>query len=821
MSFMDTLRQDLGYALRGLFRRPGFTLVVMVTLAVGIGANTAIFSVVNAVLLKDPPFRDPDRLVRIYTRVPGFSEYGSTNYVDHLEMGALEGVFEDVGAYDAFFTQAEINREGRRVIGESLSQNLFSILGLDAAVGRAFLPEEDDTPGSHAVVMLGHGFWQRQFGGDPQVMGSTIRLAGRPFTVVGVMPRWLPSLSNPGLQTDVFVPVTMASAAVGDADTSPYTSYRSRRLSVVARLEEGVGEETASAGLEVLGSRLREARPDLNEDRSYHLLSASAVAIAPEIDGALRSVAVLLMTAVGLVLLLSCANLASFLLARATGRRREIAMRLALGASRWRLVRQLLTETLLMALLGGAAGLLLATWALGALVRFQPALPVSVTLDLGIDGTVFFFAFLISVVAGVMFGLAPALQSTNPDVTPALKDESGGASGGRLTLRNVLIAFQMCVSVVLLVGGGLFLRSLGAASSADVGFTNREAGVIWLDLAVGGRDQAERDAIAGELAARTLAVPGIDEVTLSSDLPLFLSSSFDVFRTPPGADPGGDEEGRRILIERVDHRFFEMMGIPVLSGRTFRESDRRDAPLVAVVNETAARTFWPTENPLGQELFTVGGEQGYEVVGVVGDTKIQRIGEPQTPLVYYAFAQRQGSDLYVQARGTMSPVEIVASLRRVVREADPSLVVMDAKTWDEQLSVMLFPGRMAALLLGVFGLLALSLASIGLYGVVSFAVSRQVQEVGIRMSLGASRGAVIRLVLRGVMGVVAVGGITGLAAAAGLARLMGSFLYGVGPNDPLTLVAVPLVLATVAALAAFVPARRASRVDPVRALRSE
>jgi predicted permease len=818
----DRLRRDIRVAVRSLARRPVFLLVATLSLAIGIGANTAIFSVVNAVFIRQYPYRAPQDLVRIYTHVPNRSVYGTTSYPNYRDISDFDAAFQAVGAYKTIFSRMELQDETLRVVGEGVSHTLLPMLGVEAALGRTFLAEEDDTPGAHLVMMLGHGFWQRVFGEDREIVGTTIRLGGQSFTVVGVTPEGFHGLSGPGVSADFFVPLVMHGVITGFTNHSHFENRLDRRYYVVGRIAEGMALESVRARLDVLSRQIQEANPQINQDWSFPVLSMQDVALAPEIDRAVLPFVVLLMTAGGLVLLLACTNLASFLLARGVDRRREIALRLALGAGRGALVRQLLTETVLLALLGGASGLLVAQATLGLLIRVQPSLPVPITLELGLDRTVLLFTFGLSTLAGLLFGMAPALQSTNPDVVPTLKDELGLARHRRFGLRNALVAFQMALSVVLLVGGGLFIRSLGAARYADLGFSTRDAGIAWVDLSISGVPAAEYPAVREELTLRARALPGIEAATSASHIPLdIVFTASGRFYTIDGVDPPGQGAGHNVQRAEVDPAFFQAMGIPLAMGRGFTDEDRPESPRVAVVNETAARRFWPAESPVGREFSPVGSDQVIRVVGVAGDTRIERLREPPKPLFYFPLAQRPDPDIILVARGQPAPEEITAMLRRMIRETDPSLTIMDAKTMEEHVGVILFPARMAALLLGVFGGLALTLATIGLYGVVSFSVSQRTQEMGIRLSLGADSGAVRSMVIRSAMGLAGIGGVAGLAAALGLAQLIRHLLYGVGPWDPMTILGVPLLLGGVAAAAALIPARRASRVNPVEALRYE
>jgi len=816
----DALIRDLRVGLRSLRKNPGFTAIAVISLAVGIGANTALFSVVNALFIRDYPFEDPQELVRIYSAVPGREPHGSTSYPDVIDMRSLDDVFAGVGVFDMFFSAVDLGNETVRVAGESISQSLFPMLGIDAAVGRVFRPEEDETPGTHPVALLGYRFWERSFSADPGVVGETIRLAGEPFTVVGVAPEWLQSLTTRSLAADIFVPYMMSAVTTPSDDDSRFRNRDNRNTSVMARLKDGVSLEAAELRLQVLAEQLGDAYPETNEGRSYRLVSDGDVVLAPDIDTALNSVAVFLMTVVGLVLLLACTNLATFLLARGTDRRKEIAVRLALGARRGTLMRMLLTETMLIALVGGVAGLLLAQWILSVLMSFHPPLPITFTLDLDIDTTVLLFTLGIASATGLLFGLAPALQSTRPAVAPTLSNEAGTGRRQRFGLRNCLIAVQVALSMVLLVGGGLFLRSLSAAQNVDTGFSLREAGIVYLDMAASRIPRSEYGSMTRELTERAVALPGVDAVTVANDLPLALGGSNFAF-VVPGVEPPPGADYHRTPISQIDTAYLETMEISLVSGRNFTEQDRPGAPRVIMVSEEAARRYWPGESAVGKTINARFGDRGYRVVGVVSDVKVETLGEAPRPLLYFPLLQGSGGDLYIVARGRPEATEIAALLRAMLRETDPRLVVMATMTMEDNLSVVLFPSRMAALLLGTFGALALGLATIGLYGVVSFAVSRRTREVGIRMSLGANAGSVIGLVLRGAMAVVTVGGLIGLVLAFGLARLIGQYLIGVAPGDPVTFVGVPLLLASVALFAALVPARRASRIDPIEALRKD
>ena len=815
----DTLSQDVRYACRRMTRSPGFTAIAILSLAIGIGANTAVFSAVNAFLIRKAPFRAPEELVRIYTSLPHHSPYMSTAYPDMLDMRELGEVFADVGASELLMTVARLGDEPRRILVEALSVGLLPMLGIDPVLGRSFLPEEDVGPGDHPVVILGHGFWKQALGGDPEVLGRTLTVAGLPFTVVGVAPEWFSCTLFTGVKMDVFVPISMSAAVAGNSGAI-YEHRNNNRFEVLARLAPGVTVEEARARLELLAAQLEESYPETNDDKSFRVFSAGGVAVSPELDQALHFTAAFLLVVVGLVLLLACTNLAAFLLARGVERQKEVAMRLALGAGRGRLIRQLLTETLLLGLLGGAVGLAVARATLAFVMAYQPPIPVTLSLELGLDRRVFLFTLGVSALAGLFFGLAPALQSTRPDVAPTLKEGGGGGRRRRLSLQTCLVALQVTVSMILLVGGGLFLRSLLSIQRIDPGFSTEEAGIAWLDLRGSRLERADWDQVRMELEERLLAQPGIETVTSAGRLPLSLGNSFQSFRIP-GVDPPSGQEGHRLNWTQVSPGYFRAMGIPIVAGRPLTAEDREGAPEVILVSQAMARRFWPGEDALGKQIFPGPGDTPLTVVGVARDVKLGSLGEAPTPFVYFPHSQNPPFDLQILARGRIRPAEIVGTLHRVIREVDPTLLVLEVKTMEEHLSVRLFGARAAAALLGTFGVLALLLSAIGLYGVVSFSVSRRVREMGIRISVGARANQVIGMVVGRALVTVVAGGTLGLGVAFFLARLIRVFLVGISPTDPVTLLGIPLLLGGVALVAALIPARRAGRVNPVEALRRE
>jgi predicted permease len=730
-------------------------------------------------------------------------------------------VFDDVIAYELFFVQAEVASAPAMVMGEVVTGNYFDMLGLRAALGRTFAAEENATPNTHPVVVLGHGYWQSAFGGDATVVGQTVRLNRRPYTVIGVAPAAFKGMF-PALEVDMYVPMMMTNQ-LRSQSRDPLITRGNRGLFLKGRLAEGVTVAQAGAAVAVISQRLEQAYPETNSGRAMSVLASSDVAVHPMVDRALVPVAGLMLTVVGLVLLIACANLAGFLLARATDRRREIALRLALGARRTQLVRQLLVESSLLALLGGAAGVLLAYWALRLLVGFQPPLPIPIRLDLSIDMSVLAFTFAVSVFAGIAFGLAPGLHATRSDVSTSLRDEAGGVIGGRgrVTLRGALVAGQVAVSLLLLVAAGLFLRSLGKAQQIDPGFDTGPAALLWPMLELGGFDEVTGPEVQRRIADALRALPGVSVVGRANRMPLGAAVQtreilVDGIEPPPGLS------AHHVDFTHADADYFTAMRVPIIAGRNFNPADNSADAHVAIVSEAAARRFWPDQDPVGQS-FWLGDTRDtpVRIVGMARDTKVRTLGEAPRPYFYFHAEQQWISSMQFIVRADRPVAQLVSDVRQAALDVDPNVVILEAKTMDQHLALLLFPPRIAALLLSVFGGLALLLAAIGLYGTVSYAVARRTREVGVRTALGASRRDIVLLLTRSGTRLIAVGTAIGLALAAAVSWLLARFLYGIRATDALTFVGVPLLLAAVGLLASWIPARRAARVDPMVALRSD
>lgn len=808
---------DLKYALRRLLATPGFTAVAVLSLALGIGANTAIFSIVNAVLLRELPVDAPQDLVELYTSDSGGSRYATSSYPDYLDIRRENDVFENVVVTRSVIGRIDLDGAPQVVFCELISWDYFQTLGVEMALGRPFVEEEDRTSGTHPVMILGHRAWTRRFGADPGIVGETVRLNGRQYTVVGVAPAAFTG-SLPVLTTAVYLPTMMTDIVLGSRQLD---RRGNRSFFLKARLLPGVTVAEANASLEAVAASLEQRYPETNEDRVMSALPADEVSLHPAVDAVLTPVGGLLMGAVGVVLLIACANLASFLLARAEERRREIAVRLAMGAGRVRLMTQLLVETTVLALLGGILGLVFAQWTVGLVLAFQPPIPIPLDLDFSLDHRVLLFTGGVSLLAGVVFGLLPALQATNPDVAPTLKSTGGTASGAsRSRLRGTLVVVQVAFSFVLLIGAGLFIRSLQKAETIDPGFDTGSGALIWpLPELAGLESEEEVRVFFTELGRRLRAHPRVSGVAMTDRLPLGpeVRSRGYILPGVPAGTPAGDHH---IDNATVRPGYFEAMDVKILEGRAFQEADVQ-GERVAIVSRAFVDRFYPGEEVVGRAIRT-SEDSALRIIGVAASTKVRTLGEDPRPFVYELWGQLGYWGLQVVVKGSGTSEELVDVARETLHAVSPDMVLLEPiKTMDEHLALLLFPPRMAALILGVFGVLALLLATIGLYGVVSYTVARSTRELGIRISLGATTRQVVAMALGRGMRLVLVGGLVGFLVAALGTRLVSAYLFGISATDVATFVTIPVVLTIVALVAAWIPARRASLVDPVRALRAE
>jgi len=818
---LDSLLNDVRFAFRMMRKAPGFTAVAVLSLALGIGPNTAIFSLVDSALFRDWGVREPEGLMDVYSLTEEGRHFQSYYYVYELVSEGAPDVFQDVTAYTiqtAVFQQEEAS--GEMVLGELVTGNYFDVLGVQAAQGRTFLPEEDQTPGTHPVVVLSDRYWKSRYDGDAGIVGRDVRVNGRPYTVIGIAPPEFTGWIAPGIGSDFWIPLRMY------PHLAPHQMGNGNLL-ITGRLGPDVGPEQGAAAVETLAARYNEERRVQNPERRFNLelagVSVADVRLGPDLDPIVTAMAALLFVAVGLVLLVACVNMAGFFLARATDRRKEMAVRVSMGASRGALVRQLLVESMVISSLAGILGLLLGLAVTRLLVGMEAPTPVPITLEVGLNLRVLFFAAAATGAAALLFGLAPALEATRTPVASTLRDEAGSSGGaGKTRARRLLVGAQMALSTVLLVGAGLFLRSLQEASGIDVGFDTGPGAVVTVESWANEYSREEIDGFVEEVLGRVRSAPGVTSAVVTARLPLDLGTST-ASMTIPGVEPPPGRDRHTMEFTTVTPGYFSTMGISLLEGRPFQELDREDSQGVAVISQAAAQRYWPGETALGQVVYMGADlENPITIVGVVENTKIWSLTEPPRPYFYRPWRQTGAfGRFHVVARGISPAPEIASMVRREALDIDPTLYLSEVGTMADHLTYIFFLPRMAALLLSVVGVLALLLACVGLYGMVSYAVARRTREMGIRLALGAERKAVVRLVVKSGLVLVAVGGTIGLAAAAGLGVVAERFLIGVAGLDPLTLLAAPVFLVGAAATAAYLPARRASRVDPVEALRSE
>jgi putative ABC transport system permease protein len=791
---------DLRYAIRQLCKSPGFAAIAILTLALGIGACAAIFSVVNGVLLRPLDYPQPDRIVVIReTQLPQFPEF-SVSPPNYLDWEKQTKSYSAIAAYSG--SQINLTGEGepQRLIEVKATAHYFDVYGVHPVLGRTFLPEED-VPGKNHVVVLGNPFWERVFGGDKKIIGRSVQLDGETYTVVGVAP---PDFGQAS-QVDVWTP--MAFSAEERSNKERGAHY----LKVAARLKTGVSVAQANAELKLLTAQLAKQYPDSNK--------GWGVFVMPMLDYSVRDVRAVLYTllgAVGCVLLIACANIANLLLARATARRRELSIRAALGAGRARLVRQLLTESVLLALLGGAAGLLVARWGLDVLLALAPPdLPRAA--DIHLDATVLFFSLALSVLTGVVFGVAPAWLAAHTDVNEALKQGSRGSTDTRGRLRGALVVIEVAFALVLLGGAGLFARSFMRLTHVDPGFNPANATVLRLALPEKKYEQDEQQvAFADALLERLRALPGVQAVGLTHTLPLLGDwvLGFNIEGRPPMAP--SDLPSTNYYAVTPD--YFRAMGIRLVRGRLFTAQDNAKAPRVLIINETLARQYFPNEDPIGKRINVTNGPDTWrQIVGIVGDIKQYGVDKETTSQTYEPFAQKPFSSLNVVLRTTGAP----GALRPAVYSVDKDQPIGAIRPLEEILSETIAKQRFAMMLLVVFSVVALVIASVGIYGVMAYSVVQRTGEFGIRMALGAQRSDMLRLVLTHGGKLVGLGLLLGLGATFIAARVMGSMLFQTNAHDPLTFACTTLLLGAVALLACLLPAHRATRVNPMEALRAE
>ena len=820
---MESLTRDLKYSVRMLFKNPGFTIVAVLSLALAIGANTTIFTILNAVLLRPLPVEDISTLAEMYTidesnDIANFN-FSPTSYVNYLDYRDQNDVFEGlVAVVGTGFTMTG-RGDPQNFPGQLVSGDYFDALGVDAALGRTFLPEEDKTLGTHPVAVLSHSLWSRQFGSDPTLIGDTLTLNGTAFTVVGVTPAGFKGTNTLSQPDRIWVPISMHEQVIIGTLAEFFEARRALFTQIFGRLKAGTSIDEAEAAMKTIAVRLAEQYPRDNENRTIALVPLADSAIGINQRDQVRMAGGLLMGVVGLVLLIACVNLANLLLARATNRAREVGIRTAMGAARTRLFRQLLTESVVLAGLGGASALLVAFWARDILWAFRPPFLNEEAVDLALDPTVLLFTLGVSVLTGIVFGVIPAWKLSDPDLNEVLKQGgrqgAGGIGGGRI--RGVLVVSQVALALVALVSAGLFVRSMQQAQRIDAGFETDKLFVMGINL---GSQQMGPDRglpLLKQSIEVAASVPGVVSAAVASNPPLAGGFMRSVFMEGQEQVPG--QRDILTLTNSVSPGYFETLGLPLLRGRDFDDFDREEAQLVAIINQATAEKFWPDGDALGESFIFFDHGDYREIVGIVADSLILRIGEDPTAVIYLPIEQEYSSFASIQVRTEADPEVVLGTVRDEVQALNTDIPITNVSTIDQIFAQGLFAPRMGAALLGLFGLLALVLAAIGIYGVMAYSVSQRTHEIGIRMALGAAGQDVVRMLVRQGLTLTGIGLGVGLVAAFFVTRLAGSLLYGISATDPLTFAGVVVILGMVGLAACYIPARRATHIDPLDALR--
>jgi putative ABC transport system permease protein len=809
---MGTILQDLRYGVRMLLKSPGFTVVVVLALALGIGANTAIFSVVNAVLLRPLPFGEPDQLMMVWGGVKSNAETRMVLSIpDIKDLREQSQLLEYIAPYNGSGTTLVNGEDSERIFGANVTADLFPLLRVQPLMGRAFTREED-VPGGPAVVVISQSLWQRSFGSDPSIIGKEIKLAGKNTTVLGVMPADF-SFPMQNQRSEYWQPLSASPSFVAAKD-----NRGSRSLRVIARLKPGVTRAQAESELAAIAARLESQYPDTNTGLSFNLRP-----LHEDIVGSVRPALLVILGAVGFVLLIACANVANLLLARASSRHKEMAIRTALGAGRWRIVRQLLTESVLLSVMGGALGLLLAMWGVDLLIAASPT-DLPRVGEIGLDTHVLGFTALVSILTGLLFGVAPAWQSSKLDLNESLKEGGRGSTESlrRNRVRSLLVVSEVALSIVLLIGAGLLIRSFVKLLNTSPGFETR--GVLIVDIPLSRSRYATEEqqaAFTRRAIERARELPGVASAAAMNIVPLSGDGRQSTFTVegrpvPPGQEPDGE-------VTTVTPDYFRTMAIPLRSGRVFTEQDGKDTPSVVIISETLARRNFPGEDPIGKRLVLDDEKPPYEIIGIVGDVRHEGLEKESYPgyyLSYYQAPERQ-VNLIVRAATTADPVALQPAVRNMIKQIDKDQLIWEMKTMEQMRAESVARRRFNMLLLGIFASLALVLAAVGIYGVMSYSVTQRTHEIGIRIALGAQTRDVIGMVVRQGMTLALIGVGLGLAAAFVVTRIMTSLLFGVSPTDGVTFMLVAAGLSGIALVACLIPARRATRVDPMVALRYE
>jgi predicted permease len=821
-NFTDDLWRDLRYAVRTMRKSPVFTAVAVLTLALGIGANTAVFTIINTLLLNPLPVEKISDLAALNTtqskKTAQSGDLQAISFLNLKDFRERTRAFSSLSGHSNPMAVTMTDKaEPRRVFMELVTDNYFETLGIHPSLGRFFLPDEDTKPGAAAVVVLGYAAWQGRFGGASDILGRTIKLNNIPFTIVGIGPKGFKGLYAV-FGPDLWVPSMMAEQILPAHEQKALSDRAMPLFTGIGRLGPRVALAKAQAEMKIVAAALEKEYADANQGQGVTVRPLTEAAYGPERQPLLFGGA-LLTAIVGSVLLIACSNVANLLLARAAVRRQEIAVRMALGAGRSRLVRQLLTESLLLGLISGVLGFLFGYGGCRFLWSLRPAEYAQNLVDLRLDPAVFGFAFAVAILTGLIFGIVPALRSSRTSVSEVLKEETRtvGRSHGRLTLANTHLAGQVAVSLVLLVVAALFLRSIQNEYTIDPGYQTKHLALFMLYPGQAGYDQARTEQFYKQARDRIVRAPGISSVSWASNLPLWGRKETGV--VIEGQEQRKKSESISAVVNTIDLNYFSTLGIPFVEGRDFTQDDRDTSTAIAIINDTMAAKYWPNQNPRGKRLRLPRGKEFLEIVGVVKTTNYQTLGEPPQPCIYVPLRQNFSDGMILYVRTERDPSTILAAIQGEIRNLDPGLPLEDIRTGTKVIDQALWWSKIGVGLLGVFGLLALGLASVGLYGIMAYSVSQRRREIGVRMALGAGQESVSLLVLRQGMAVVLSGVALGLVLAFLLGRALSRFLYGVSGSDLLSIGSASLVLLAVALVACYLPARSASRVDPLVALR--
>ena len=825
LPILEVFVQDLRYGLRMLRKNPGFTAVAVLSLALGIGANTTIFTVVNAILLSALPVRDLPRLVEMDTVdtktlvTQARSEKLGMSFPNFQDYRRDNAVFTDLAAFLPLTLTWSGGAEPRQLQGELVSANYFDVLGIPPARGRFFMPDEDTKPNGNDVAVLSYALWANKLGSDPSIIGKALILDARPYMVIGIAPRGFRGTITFFSSEQVWIPTSMKDQVLGGKQKDFFNDRRALTLGTLGRLKPGIEMSAAEASLKTMATHLEAEFPKDNSGRSVALSPLADAAVGVNDHERFALAGAMMMGVVGLVLLIACVNLANLLLAQGARRQKEISLRAALGANRGRIVRQMLTESILLSLAGGAVGLAFAYAGRSILWSFRPPFIEESGIDLSLDSHVLLFTLAVAILTGFIFGLVPAVKASRPDLMETLKAGGRGGTMGwrRDPLRSLLVIGEMALALITLVGAGLFLHSMQNAQKTDLGFESKNLLTMNFDLGALQYEEGRGQQFYRAAIDRIQNSPGVASVSLASNAPISGGFARTIF--PEGRDEASGYRGTLTTVNDITPGYFETLRISMLRGRPFNDGDRKETAVVAIASEAMVKQYWPNEDGLGKRFHFFGDPTLREIVGVVVNSVVNEVGEDPQPIVFLPMAQDYVPAATLHMRTTGKPEAVVATVRAALQSLDSNLAITNVFTIEQILSQALWAPRMGGLLLALFGALALLLSAVGVYGVLSYSVNQQTREIGLRMALGAQRGDVMRLILGQGLRLTVLGLGLGVLVALGLMRVLVSLLFDVRAYDPSTYMAVTILLTAVALLACYIPARRAMRVDPMVALR--